>query len=56
MNGAQDAPIANVAEELVWLTSAVGLSPDDVLDLLMAGMKVNDLLNYAEAVASDRPN
>lgn len=56
MNGAQDAPIADVAEALVWVTSAVGLTPDEVLNLLMAGLKVDDLLTYAEAVAANRLN
>ena len=56
MNGAQDAPIAYVAQALVWVTAAAGLTPDEVLDLLMDGMNVYDLLNYAEAVASNRLN
>jgi hypothetical protein len=56
MIGAQDAPIAHIAEALVEITLAVGLTEKDVLDLLVTGMKVTDLLNYAEAVALNRLN
>ncbi|MGH9500624.1 MAG: hypothetical protein ACRD3L_15895 [Terriglobales bacterium] len=56
MNDAQEAPIARVAEALVSVTSAAGLQPVQVLVLLMAGLKVDDLLIYAEAVALNRLN
>jgi hypothetical protein len=56
MIGAQAAPVAHVAEALQEVTSAVGLKLDDVLALLMAGIKVEDLLDYAQAVNSNRLN
>ncbi len=56
MIGAQDAPIAHLAEALVEVTLAVGLTEKDVLDLLVSGMKVTDLLDYAEAVALNQLN
>ncbi len=53
---AQEAPVARVAEALAEVSSAVGLTLDDVLDLLVAGARVTDLLDYAQAVASNRLN
>jgi hypothetical protein len=44
----------DIAQALGWVTSAVGMKPDEVLNLLMAGLKIDDLLIYAEAVASNR--
>jgi hypothetical protein len=52
----QQTPVAQVAEALQEVTSAVGLQLDDVLALLMAGVKVTDLLDYAQAVNSNRLN
>lgn len=54
--GAQEEPIAQVAEALQQVTSAVGLTLEEVVDLLITGVKVTDLLDYAEAVAANRLN
>lgn len=56
MTGVQEPPVAQIAEALEEMTSVAGLTQGDVLDLLMAGLKVTDLLDYAEAVARNRLN
>lgn len=56
MIAVQEAPVARVAEALQEVTSAVGLTLEELVDLLMSGVKVTDLLDYAEAVASNRLN
>ena len=57
MTGAQEeAPIAHIADALQEVTSAVGLTLEQVVDLLMAGVQVTDLLDYAQAVGSNRLN
>jgi hypothetical protein len=52
----QEASVAHVAEALEEATSALGLTLPEVVKLLMAGVQVTDLLDYAEAVASNRLN
>jgi len=56
MIATREGPVAQVAEALQEVTSAIGLGPEDVLELLMAGVKVSDLLDYASAMASNRLN
>ena len=51
-----DASDAHIAEALQTATSATGLTLPEVVTLVMAGVKVTDLLDYAEAVASNRLN
>lgn len=51
----QAASVARISE-LEEATSAVGLTLEEVVELLIAGVKVTDLLGYAEAVASNRLN
>jgi hypothetical protein len=56
MIGAQAAPVAHVAEALQEVSSAAGLTLEDVVDLLVAGVTVTDLLGYAQAAATNRLN
>lgn len=56
MIGAQAAPVAHVAEALQEVSSAAGLTLEDVVDLLVAGVTVTDLLDYAQAAATNRLN
>jgi hypothetical protein len=54
MIGAQAAPVAHAAEALQEVSSAAGLSMEDVVDLFIAGMTVTDLLEYLQAAATNR--
>ncbi|HTA24377.1 MAG TPA: hypothetical protein VK763_12645 [Terriglobales bacterium] len=56
MIGAQAAPVAPVVEVLQEVSSAAGLTLEDVVDLLVAGITVTDLLDYAQAAATNRLN
>ena len=56
MIGAQETPAASVAETLEQVTLAVGITLDDLVALLVAGVKVTDLFEYAQAAASNRLN
>jgi hypothetical protein len=56
MIGASETPTARAAETLEQVTLAVGLTLEDLVTLLMAGVKVTDLFTYAEAVTSNRLN
>jgi hypothetical protein len=47
-------PTSNLLEELQVISAHVGLSDDDLIDLLDAGVSVTVLLNYLEAAASNR--
>ena len=56
MIGAQEVPIAHIAEALQEVTSSSGLTLDDLLPLLLAGMTVADLLSYVQAAKLNRLN
>lgn len=56
MIGAEETSVANIAGALQQVTLAVGLTMESVLEPLMAGIKVTDLLDYADAVACNRLN
>lgn len=56
MIGALGVPVARIAAALDEVTSATALSVDDLLPLLVAGVKVTDLLDYVRAAASNRLN
>ena len=55
MIGAQQASIGRITE-FEEATSALGLTLEDVVELLIAGVKVSELMGYAKAVASNRLN
>ncbi|MGA7381067.1 MAG: hypothetical protein WBX03_09460 [Terriglobales bacterium] len=55
MIGAQQASVGRTTE-FEEGTSALGLTLEDVVELLIAGVKVTELMGYAEAVASNRLN
>jgi hypothetical protein len=48
--------LAPVVEVLQEVSSAAGLTLEDVVDLLVAGITVTDLLDYAQAAATNRLN
>lgn len=56
MIGAEAAPVTPVIEVLQEISSTAGLTLEDVVDLLVAGMTVTDLLDYAQAAATNRLN
>jgi hypothetical protein len=45
---------ADLLEKLQVISAHVGLSDDDLIDLLDAGVSVTLLLNYLEAAVSNR--
>lgn len=45
---------SDLLEKLQVISAHVGLSDDDLIDLLDAGVTVTSLLNYLEAAASNR--
>lgn len=56
MIAAQEAPVNHAIAALEEVTAAAGLTLEEVVTLIMAGVGVTDLLNYAEAVVSNRLN
>jgi len=56
MNGAQEAPTSQVAAALEQVTASVGLRLEDLVPLFLAGVTVDDLLNYVDAVNTNRLN
>jgi hypothetical protein len=56
MIGTQEVHIESVAASLEVIVSAMGLTLPDMVELFAAGVTVTDLLDYAEAVRSNRLN
>lgn len=52
----QEVPLSRVAETLEEVTSTVGFTMEEIVPLLMAGLRLADLLYYAQSVASGRVN
>jgi hypothetical protein len=48
--------IPEMADDVIEVLAVVGLTQTDLVDLLSSGVKVAELLEYVEAVVSDRMN
>jgi hypothetical protein len=47
-------PIFSAVEGLQEVTAKVGLSEDDVIGLLFSGLEISDVVDYAEAMLTNR--
>ena len=47
-------PECCLAEELQAISEGAGLHGDDIVSLLCSGLSMNDVLEYVEALASNR--
>ena len=56
MNGNRQAPISEILEDIRSVSSQVGLTQDDLKLVLASGITLSELLDYLEAVVSDRLN
>jgi hypothetical protein len=48
--------VPDVAEDLAEVLAVVGLTRQEMVELVLSGVKVTDLLEYVDAVVSDRMN
>lgn len=56
MNANHQAPISEILEDLRVVSSHIGLSLDDLKFILASGVTLTELLDYLEAVVSNRLN